>query len=114
MHKAFHCTHFACAHAWFATCRLNCWLFHQMLHMYRPPPPVSVASRDPRVDASFFHRTTVLPLYQLLKRMSKPELEVPDAWRAYVFMCCRKRGSKRLVKNSARPNYDDMNEVRGC
>jgi hypothetical protein len=45
---------------------------------------------------------------------ASPPLSSPRAIPAgfeLALFCCRKLGRKRPVKNSARPNYDDMNEL---
>lgn len=92
---------------------LLCWAFHQMRRGYQPPPPEEVAKalrgNDP--ETSFFMRTTVLPLYTLLKRSAKKEADNTSEGLALAVVCCRKLGRRRFLANSRRPNYDDLNEV---
>ncbi len=105
--------------------RLMCWIFHQMRFSPLPPPaPEEVsaqvtqgqapndgpAARAEDADSSFFHRTTVVPLYNLLKASAKKDIDAPTGL-ASVLCFCRKLGRKHLVKNSVRANYDDFNEM---
>ena len=84
---------------------LLCWLVHQMLRRFRPPPPAAiVADADP--ESSFFARVTVLPLYEVLKRNARA-LPAPVAGAGSL---CGAQGAPPALRNSDRPNYDDFNE----
>jgi hypothetical protein len=86
----------------------------------KQPTPEEIASADatlpgalpdnPDFSSSFFHRTTVVPMYNLLKTSSKKDAPAPDGPLS-LLCCCRKLGRKHLVKNSVRANYDDFNEM---
>ena len=47
---------------------LLCWVFHQMLRGYRPPPSAEVLQNDTDGESSVFHRTTIIPIYNTLKK----------------------------------------------
>jgi hypothetical protein len=85
-------------------------MFHQMREGYCLPTHEQIAEASAGVEHSFFHNTTVIPMYNILKRASVREKDVGVGIGSLV-CCCRKRGHKHIVKNSVRPNYDDFNEV---
>lgn len=93
-------------------CRLMCWLFHQMRMLKSAPSEEDIAGSEadnPDPESSFFHRTTVAPLYAYIKAAAKRDQDA-DASLGWVICCCRKLGRKHARKNSVRPNYDDVNE----
>lgn len=89
---------------------LICWLFHQMRWEYRPPLQEEVLEHIADTESSFFSRTTVTPLYELMKRAAKKS-EPTRLSITHILCCCRKMGRERTLRNSIRPNYDDLNEV---
>lgn len=98
-----------------AHCRLQCWLWHQMRSEFGPPPAAAVqAGAGPAVggESSFFHEHTVRPLYNILKVAGAPEMPRDESGCDSAIFCCRKLGRTRALQTSARPNYDDFNEVR--
>lgn len=89
-----------------------------MRRMYRLPPLEAMQehkelSTDDPDAPSFFQETTIRPLYNMLKAVNKKDEDASRLERdlGKVIWCFMKRGRKRAVKNSARPNYDDMNEL---
>jgi len=81
-----------------------------MRHLKSPPPDEEVhKDEEANPETSFFQRTTVIPLYQHLKKAARKDRDVSGSCTAVV-CCCHKLGRKQLVKNSCRPNYDDFNE----
>ena len=99
---------------------LLCWLWHSM--RARPPPAALVAAavaadalRAPsRAPTSFFSRTTLAPLYAVLRKGSTRDAP-GGCGGAGGFgcgaraSCCRKIGARVPRLNSERAGYDDLN-----
>jgi hypothetical protein len=86
---------------------LLCWLFHQMRNSIQPPSEEAINSFPDDPESSFFAKTTISPLYEILKRHSRKSR---PATRSSFAPCCS-RVDDVDIKNSERPNYDDLNEL---
>lgn len=86
---------------------LLCFLFHQMRNSFRPPPEEALCEFIDDSESSFFSRTTINPLYEILKRHSRKTRPASQSY----FLCCVHRSKDVELKNCERPNYDDLNEI---
>lgn len=86
---------------------LLCFLFHQMRNAIRPPPEDEIRANNGDAESSFFSRTTINPLYEILKRHSRKKRVATQS--IVVAFCCPRKDVE--VKNCERPNYDDLNEI---
>ena len=125
-----YCIRVACGSLRFCP-ELVCWLFHQMRNSFRPPDPEALAeapgvtgtaagasaTAEDQEASSFFHRTTVAPLYEIFKRAGRRTRPLPPRPALARALCCggccgvARRGKEEPVRNSERPNYDDLNEL---
>jgi hypothetical protein len=78
-----------------------------MKNGYLPPPPPPRGSEGEPEDelSSYFHRTTVVPLYTILKKATKKDYEYNRSILVRAMCCCRKMGTRHFMRNSNKINY---------
>jgi hypothetical protein len=77
---------------------------------FRPPSTEAMMEQADDLESSFFARTTVQPLYDIIKKASRKTYPASDNIFIALMCCCRKIGREHLMANSSRPGYDDVNE----